>query len=166
MSTRQQRRAHVRSARPQSYRTWIIGGVVVVATVVGLFWYLGSQPLYPKVGDHWHAPFSVVICGERTPPLPPGPGDIHSHGDDVIHIHPARPERAGRNATLASFLATTSLKITETSLEIRGKTYSNGDKCPDGRAGRVAVRVNGRERRDFASYVPQDGDKLEFRFGP
>jgi hypothetical protein len=163
--SRQQRRARARTARPRSYRGWIIGGLAV-ATAVGLFWYLGSQPVYPRVGHHWHAPFSVVICGERLPPLPLGSGDIHSHGDDIIHIHPARPETAGRNATLAAFLATTPMRITNTTLEIRGQTYTNGDRCSDGRPGRVAVLVNGRQRGDFASYVPQDGDKIEFRFGP
>lgn len=128
--------------------------------------YLGGQPLTPKVGDHWHASFKLIICGERTPPLPISPGDIHTHGDDAIHIHPNRPDTAGRNATLAAFLQTTSLRITQTSLEISGKTYSKGDRCPDGRAGNVSVLVNGRARQDFASYVPQDGDQIEFRFGP
>lgn len=163
--SRQQRRARARTARRQSYRGWAVGGLVVAA-FGGLFWYLGTRPLYPNVGHHWHAPFSVVICGERLPPLPASPGDIHTHGDDVIHIHPSRPETGGPNATLAAFLASTPMKVTATSLEIRGRTYTNGDRCPDGRAGRVQVIVNGRERADFATYVPQDGDRIEFRFGP
>ena len=163
--SRHQRRAQARRVHRRSYRGWIIGALVAVV-VVGLFYYLGSRPLYPNVGHHWHAPFSVVICGVRTPPLPAGPGDLHSHGDDVMHIHPARPETAGRNATLAAFLASTPMKVTATALEIGGKTYANGDRCADGRTGRVQVIINGRERKDFASYIPQDGDKIEFRFGP
>jgi len=163
--SRQQRRAQTRRVHRRSYRSWIIGALVAVV-VAGLFYYLGTRPLYPNVGHHWHAPFSVTICGERLPPMPAGPGDLHSHGDDVIHIHPSRPETGGPNATLAAFLAATPLKITETTLEIRGKTYTNGDRCSDGRPGRVRVTISGRERKDFASYIPQDGDKIEFRFGP
>jgi hypothetical protein len=139
---------------------------VVVAAVVGLFVYLGAQPLTPKVGDHWHAGFKVILCGERTPPLPASGGDVHSHGDDVIHIHPNRPETAGRNATIEAFLRTVPLKVTQTSIEVGGKTYTNGDKCPDGRVGNVSVLINGKAKRDFESYVPQDRDQIEFRFGP
>lgn len=164
--SRQQRRAQARKQpRRRSYTPWIIGGVAVAA-VVGLFVYLGNAPLLPKTTDHWHASFKVVICGERTPPLPASAGDLHSHGDDVIHIHPHRPDTAGRNATLAAFLATTPLQVTATSLAITGKTYSNGDRCADGRTGSVSVVVNGRARADFASYIPQDKDQIEFRFGP
>lgn len=118
------------------------------------------------VGDHWHAPFKVVVCGERLPPFPAGPGDVHSHGDDVIHIHPAQPEHAGRNASIGTFLAAAPLKVTATSLEAGGKTYKNGDTCSDGRPGKVSVLVNGRAMENFATYTPRDGDQIEFRFGP
>ncbi len=143
---------------------WLIGAGVVAA-VVGLFVYLGAQPLTPKVGNHWHAGFKVIICGERTRPLPASGGDVHSHGDDVIHIHPSRAETAGRNATVGAFLRTVPVRVTETSIEVAGKTYTNGDRCPDGRAGRVSVLINGEARPDFESYVPQDRDEIEFRFG-
>ncbi|MGQ0550406.1 MAG: hypothetical protein ACT4PY_12150 [Armatimonadota bacterium] len=166
--SRQQRRAQARARKhptPNRWMPWLIGAAVVAA-VVGLFVYLGAQPLTPKTGDHWHAGFKVIICGERTPPLPAGPGDLHSHGDDVMHIHPNRPESAGRNATIGAFLRSVPLKVTQSAIEVTGKTYTNGDKCADGRAGRVSVLVNGKAKTDFESYVPQDRDQIEFRFGP
>ena len=166
--SRQQRRAQTRGRRQHKRSTlapWLIGAAVVAA-VVGLFMYLGAQPLTPKVGDHWHAGFKVIICGERTPPLPSSAGDLHSHGDDVIHIHPNKPETAGRNATVGAFLRTVPLRVTQTSIEVAGKTYTNGDKCADGRVGHVSVAINGKVRPDFNSYVPQDRDQIEFRFGP
>lgn len=165
--SRQQRRARTRRQQPKrpAYVPWLIAAAVTAA-VVGLFVYLGAQPLTPKVGDHWHAGFKVIICGERTPPLPASAGDLHSHGDDVVHIHPIRPETAGKNATLEVFLQSVGLRVMPTSLEVGGKTYSNGDKCPDGRTGRVSVLINGKERTDFLGYIPQDRDQIEFRFGP
>jgi hypothetical protein len=120
----------------------------------------------PRIGDHWHAPFRVMVCGERVPPLPATPGDIHSHGDDVIHIHPSTSATTGRNATLAAFLATTTLRVTDSELTVGGRTYKNGDACPDGRQGRVSVLVNGRAQESFLAYIPRDGDRVEFVFGP
>ncbi len=166
--SRQQRRAQARARRQPRWSKltpWLIGAVVIAA-VVGLFIYLGAQPLTPKIGDHWHTSFKIMICGEQTPPLAASAGDVHTHGDSVIHIHPNRPETAGRNATIGAFLRTVPLRVTQTSLDIRGKTYSNGDKCADGRAATVSVLVNGKPKPDFASYVPQDRDQVEFRFGP
>ncbi|MGH2372255.1 MAG: hypothetical protein ACRDIC_02080 [bacterium] len=166
--SRQQRRSQARARRQPRRSTltpWLIGGGVV-AGIVGLFLYLGAQPLTPKVGDHWHTGFKVIICGEQTPPLPASAGDIHTHGDSVIHIHPNRPDTAGRNATLGTFLRSTTLRVTQRSIEIAGKAYNDGDACADGRAGRVSVLVNGKARPDFESYVPQDRDQIEFRFGP
>ncbi|MDR7555714.1 MAG: hypothetical protein QN157_08910 [Armatimonadota bacterium] len=146
---------------------WAAAAVALVA-VVGVLIALGSRPgaRLPRVGDHWHAPFRIVLCGERTPPLPPSPGNVHTHGDDVIHIHPATPEEAGRNATLGAFLRSVGMEVTNTSLTVRGKTYTTGDRCPDGRTGRVAVLVNGNPIDDAHAYVPKDGDQIEFRFGP
>ncbi|MCL6552885.1 MAG: hypothetical protein K6W08_07175 [Firmicutes bacterium] len=155
------------AVRRRSPAPWAVAAVGLVA-VVGVLIALGSRPgaRLPRVGDHWHAPFRIVLCGERTPPLPPSPGNVHTHGDDVIHIHPAIPEEAGRHATLGAFLRSVGMEVTDTSLTVRGKTYANGDRCPDGRAGRVAVLVNGRTIQDVQAYVPRDGDQIEFRFGP
>lgn len=155
------------AARRSRSAPWAAAAGALVA-VVGVLVVLGSRPAprLPRIGDHWHAPFRVVLCGQRTPPLPPSPGNVHTHGDDVIHIHPALPEEAGRNATLGAFLRSVGMEVSETSLTVRGKTYTNGDRCPDGRAGRVAVLVNGKPLQDVATYVPADGDQIEFRFGP
>lgn len=155
------------AARRPGPAPWAAAAVALVA-VVGVLVVLGSRPAprLPRIGDHWHAPFRVVLCGERTPPLPPSPGNVHTHGDDVIHIHPALPEEAGRNATLGAFLRSVGMQVTETSLTVRGVTYTTGDRCPDGRTGRVAVLVNGKPIQKVDAYAPADGDQIEFRFGP
>lgn len=136
---------------------------IVLAAVVAI---VGSQPSGPKVGDHWHASFKIIICGERLPPLPASEGDVHTHGDDNIHVHPHSWGTTGRNATIAAFLRSAALDVTETSLTIRSKTLENGDRCADGRAGHVTVLINDLPTRDFEAYVPKDGDQIEFRFGP
>jgi hypothetical protein len=137
--------------------------VVAASAVVTI---VGSQPSGPRVGDHWHAPFKIVICGERIPPLPASDGDVHTHGDDVIHIHPHGWGSAGRNATIAAFMRSAALSVTETAITIRARTVENGDRCPDGRPGHVSVLINDRPARDVAGYIPRDGDQIEFRFGP
>jgi hypothetical protein len=154
-----------RTAPRRSWGPWIAAAIAVVA-VVSATVMVSSQPTGPRVGDHWHAPFKVVICGERTPPLPATEGDVHTHGDDVIHVHPHSRDTAGRNATIGAFLKTTPLEVTTTSLTIKTKVYRNGDRCADGRAGTVIVLVNGKPRSDVLSYTPTDGDQIEFRFGP
>lgn len=161
-----------RSRRPRpperarrAWGLWIVAGVlaIVAAAVVAI---VGSEAAGPKVGDHWHAPFKIVLCGERVPPLPASDGDVHTHGDDVIHIHPHAWGSAGRNATIGAFLRSAALNVTETSITIKSKTVENGDRCGDGRAGHVTVLINDRPAPDFAGYVPRDGDQIEFRFGP
>jgi hypothetical protein len=148
-----------------------IGGVVLVAGLVIMLIYRAVVSTVATgsgatMSDHWHAPFKVVVCGARVGPLPAAEGDIHSHGDDVIHIHPHTPASQGRNANLAAFLKTVPLKVTSTSLEVNGKTYNNGDKCPDGTPGTVTVLVNDKPVADFLTYTPRDRDQVEFRFGP
>ena len=55
--------------------------------------------------------------------------------------------------------------LTEDSLQIdEGIEYRDGDPCPDGSTGRLALTINGEERDDFMSYLPQDGDEISVRF--
>jgi hypothetical protein len=144
---------------------WIAGSftIIVLAAVVAI---VGSQPSGPEIGDHWHASFKIVVCGERLPPLPPSAGDIHSHGDDMIHIHPDSAATAGRNATLAAYFNSVGLRITPTRMTVGARTLSNGERCADDRPGRLSVLVNGVPTPDFLPVVPKDGDQIEVRFGP
>ena len=137
--------------------------VIVVAVLVAI---VGSQPSGPSIGDHWHVPFKIVVCGERLPPLPQSAGDIHTHGDDVVHIHPDSSATSGRNATIAAFLNSAAVRVTDTSITFGSKTLTNGDRCVDGRAGAVTVLINGKPTPTFLSVVPKDGDQIDIRFEP
>lgn len=128
---------------------------------------MGSRPANaPGVGDHWHAEFAIEVCGTRYPKLPAGPGAIHSHGDDVIHIHPeSGPE--GRKMTLSSFFDSAKFRVTADALVLPdGKVHKRGDRCPDGRAGTPRILVNGAVVTEPATFYPQNGDVVRFVFGP
>ena len=68
----------------------------------------------------------------------------------MIHIHPFQTSTTGRNARLTDFFNQTGLKVTSDRIDLpddpalgdsSGKTYENGDKCPDGKEGAVKALV-------------------------
>jgi len=136
---------------------------IVVYWMVPWFNQPASQEL-PSRGDHWHARYSIVLCGESIPPRPYSDGGIHTHGQGKIHIHPHSPSTAGKNADLSTFFESFRGELTNQKIAIpMVGTYQNGDKC-NGKPGEVAVFVNGRRISDPASYVPQDGDSIQIKF--
>ncbi|CAN5279436.1 hypothetical protein BH18ACT4_BH18ACT4_09650 [soil metagenome] len=124
-------------------------------------------------GDHWHAAYTVDICGEVQDPLEDGPeGDwsgIHSHGDGVIHIHPFDRSFAGEKADLGVFADTVALQVDDDRIVLPdGTTYSEGeDRCGDEEA-RLAVAVwasadDAADGREPSEIVTEDFDDIRFR---
>jgi hypothetical protein len=150
---------------------WAITVAVIAAFGVMLA-VLSRQPRGPGVGDHWHAPYTIQVCGKPLPPLRPSPGDVHTHGDGIIHIHPASAASSGRRASLGAFFRGTQVRISATSITVPGETYTNGQRCPDGKVGTLKVLVQSKGRgpfnpvRDFLSYVPADREVIRIVFGP
>jgi hypothetical protein len=150
---------------------WAITGGVIAAFAVMLA-LLSRQPRGPGVGDHWHARYAIELCGKTLPPLLPSSGDVHTHGDGIIHIHPASAASTGRRANLGTFFRTTQVRISETSITVPGETHANGERCPDGKVGTLKVLVQSKGQgpfspvRDFLSYVPADRDVIRIVFGP
>lgn len=147
-----------------------IAGAAVIA-----WWFLtrvlvvgGARPggIGPAVGDHWHAPYRIEVCGrtlERFPDMPRG--GLHTHGDGEIHAHPLQADQAGINATLALFVASCGGKLTETELVLpSGEHHVNGEPCPDGKPGRWILRVDGRPVTPIASYVIEDHATVRLSF--
>ena len=66
---------------------------------------------YPQIGDHWHAPYTVYICGDALPTDEESDGQVHSHGDGRIHIHPQSAVDVGRNATLQRYFASVGFEL-------------------------------------------------------
>ena len=168
---RRERRWSERRARKLTPRTWLmLGGVIVGFVAVLAFLILttgqvGSGGRYPNVGDHWHSRYTISICGETLAALPASPGEVHTHGDGLFHVHPLRLGEAGRNSNLARYMASTGSRLTDDSLVLpSGESYTNGDECPNGEPGQLFLRVNGIAMAEIATYVPRDGDELVFGF--
>lgn len=101
-------------------------------------------------------------------------GELHSHGDGFMHIHPATPQFAGDNASLGTFL-----RLYETAIETLpdgkralifpdGTSYKDGDRCP-GSEKRYKVEVLNKGEKiegDPAAFLPHEGDAVVIRFGP
>ncbi|MCS7234621.1 MAG: hypothetical protein RMM30_01370 [Armatimonadota bacterium] len=166
MAGRKDRQKAPQEARRAADRLWpwafgamVVLGVAVVAHAIR------SRPPYPRAGAHWHAPFTVEVCG-RALAFPPSPGNVHTHGDGVIHVHPETDEE-GRQATLATFFRSIGVSLEPDTLVLPdGRRFRNGDRCGD-RPGRLRVWVNDREMsvEEFLRYYPQDRDRVRVRFG-
>ncbi len=120
-----------------------------------------STTVGAQVGNHWHAPVSVEICDTQIM-LPKSDGDVHSHGDGSIHIHPTVSATTGSNANLGSFFDSLGMIVKYDKIQPPGdKLYTNGTQCPDGEAGDVQVLVNNEDITDtFTNYVLNDGDRV------
>jgi hypothetical protein len=152
--------------------------VAVVAIFLGLVLFRETSTASPRIGDHWHAAYEIIICGTRQPPLPSFPGGVHTHGDGYIHLHPQFASEEGRGASLVRFFEYAGRALgsggvlTRDTLQVPGdpRVFRNGDICqegPDqGQPGVVQVFVNGERRLDFEDYVPRDGDRVQIVFGP
>lgn len=169
----QHRRAkHEEGSRPSSSpdRSWtgyglVATGVLLLAAVAGYWWIpTGSSVEYPTQSDHWHAEYTIVLCGEEVPARPYSQGGVHTHGKGQIHVHPHSSATAGENANLGEFFESFDGTLTSERIAVpMYGTYENGDTC-DGSPGEVAVSVNGERIENPAEYVVQDGDSVRFTF--
>lgn len=140
----------------------VVGAITVTGVTMAVW-----DPSLPRMGDHWHARYSIQICDNEIPPLRGTPGGIHTHGDGVIHIHLRRDDEAGRGATLALFWVTSGGALRDDGLTLpSGEVYTDGDRCPNGERGELVVTVDGRRLEHPATYVPRDGDRLTIQFQP
>ena len=125
----------------------------------------------PRVNDgsnidaHWHAAFGIYTCDTFQPKITgtleetgiDADGNqvflnekfrilgIHSHGDGIIHYHPASTKSSGNRAKLGVFLESYNIKLTDTELVMPadqggGKWSTKDFKC-DGKDTQLTVRV-------------------------
>ncbi len=152
--------------RRKSLRRLLVVVVGLTALVLVLI-LIGSRPQLPSVGDHWHARYEIIICEERFPFFPYTQGEIHTHGDGLIHVHPKVESEAGVNSHLGRFFANAGLYFDGEMLRLPGgETVKRGDRCPDGRPGHLRLVVNGHENTSLDKYVPQEGDFIRIEFRP
>jgi len=178
--TRQQRRARARAPlqrRRRGGRLFLVFLTLVVLGGVGLIVLFKANP--PPLtrgaiaGEHWHASLKMYICGKQLTNYPNVEGEVHSHGDGFMHIHPSTPAASGDLASLGTFLRTYQTAITETPDGKRvltfpgGTTYTDGDRCPKSKEReKIVVTNKGKPvTGDPGAFLPHDGDAVEIVFG-
>ncbi len=124
------------------------------------------------VGEHWHASYKIYICGKRMQNYPTVEGEIHSHGDGFIHIHPSDASFAGDNANLGNFLQLYETTFTEQNgkrimVFPTGTAIKDGDVCSNKKHYKWIFTNRGKTvKGDPAKFLPHNGDVLVMQFGP
>lgn len=179
--TRQQRRARERAplkTRRRGSRTFLVGLLVLLLAGVGLIAvFRTSRPPLTRgaiAGEHWHASLRINICGKQLSAFPNVEGELHSHGDGFMHIHPQTPAASGDLASMGTFFATYQTSLTEDADGKRtlsfpdGTSYSDGDRC-DGKGRRYDIVVTNKGEPvdgDPSAFLPHNGDAVVITFGP
>lgn len=177
--TRQQRRAKSRSPLKRKRRgsSWFVVflTILVVGGIGGIAYFRLNRPPLTRgaiAGEHWHASLKIFVCGKRMTDYPNIEGEIHSHGDGFMHIHPTT--QTNELASLGTYLRTyqTALQTSpegKTTLTFPdGKSYTDGDRCPKDDKRHDIVVTNKGEQVDAPpdAFLPHDGDAVVIRFGP
>jgi hypothetical protein len=143
-------RASGRNTKSKNRRDLLFPAIVTLVVVLGVALVVGGKMAYdsdaasaaPELGDHWHAAVGVYVCDSFIDPLTDQNGDangIHTHGDNVAHIHPSTSNATGENATIGVFAEETGVEFGDGSFTLpNGDTYANGDDC-NGSPGKVRV---------------------------
>lgn len=182
MSTRQLRRAQKRRGPKRRNK----GLIAFTAGILALLLAGGAavallrtgQDAGPErgaiIGEHWHAAYRIEICEKRLEPYPFVQGEVHTHGDGQIHIHPNTRMFANENANLGAFFRNVESGIGRTPDGDRflvlpdGSRYTDGDTCPGSEEPQeLEVLVDGEPiTGDPAEYTPHEGESIVVRFGP
>lgn len=116
-------------------------------------------------GDHWHADYTVEVCGETQRPFLYSDGDVHTHGNGQIHIHPHSSSAAGPAANLKAFIESIDGVMSDTKLMIPTWGIDSTEGC-NGQPSEFVVFVNGYQLKNPTQYPPQEGDSVRFVIRP
>jgi hypothetical protein len=118
------------------YRRVAPAGAVLLAAAVILAGCgsSNSSNVQPRVmQDHWHAAYSVWVCDDYVPVSEffDSTLGIHSHRDDLIHVHPTSRSAAGRNARLGVFTDSSPLlDLSDDEISVGDESWKEGeDTC-------------------------------------
>lgn len=179
--SRQQLRAKSRSPvqqRRRGARTFLALMLLVLLGGGGLIALFRANPppltRGASIGEHWHTSYKIFICGKQVTNYPTVEGEIHSHGDGFMHIHPSTQFASGDNANVRTFLQLYETTLTQdekgrNSLTFPdGTKYTDGDKCKnDGKRYDLTLENKGKAfKGDLGSFKMHNGDALVLAFGP
>lgn len=165
--------------RAQRWRLIIVatasaGALALSAVAVLLFGAASSGDSGPRINEHWHAPYEVVVCGQLQPPIEAfsHTSGIHTHGDGIMHLHPLTTEGERSGASVAMFFKNSggwfdfslapegcSIKDANDPIVLRADSgiHPLGSDFPH-----ASDRCNSMDESEFSrvsrDYVPQDGD--------
>jgi hypothetical protein len=154
------------------YFWWkVLTPVILLLVGGGVYYYFyfvaPTQTISPsnytgaEAGQHWHADYSIEVCGETKQPFLYSQGDVHTHGNGQIHVHPKSPGTAGGSANLKSFIESVNGVMTDTRLVIPTWGIDSTDPC-QGDPSEFVVYVNGHRVTNPTDYPPQNGDRVRF----
>lgn len=145
----------------------IFGGILTVVVVAGISVFLSKDPssdipegeIISRTGIHWHPNLSIYIKDKQQEiPTNFGIGAVHL----PIHTH----DSSGTLHLEMNGVVTKDRIKVGSFFRLWGKEFSSTqifDK-KNGEEGVVKMTVNGRENKDFESYLMRDGDKIEIRY--
>jgi hypothetical protein len=140
----------------------VVVGTLLIVVSRGNVNKAAAEP--PTVKDHWHTAYSIDICGsvKANLPQPSTLIGIHTHTDGLIHVEPQNSLDTGKHATLGRFVSgEPGFKLTRTTIQYPGeKLWHNGDKCPDGKAGKVVAKVWDDPNSSKGTIVSGDPNKI------
>lgn len=94
----------------------LVVGVVILLGIGLVFLARENRepPSPPRIGDHWHAAYTIYDCGVEVPYFQSvlDPDGIHSHQDSLIHIHPFNSSATGADATMGVLLEAMQASVT------------------------------------------------------
>lgn len=158
-----------------------LAGIALAAATALLLDVASGDDDGPRIGDHWHAPYEVMVCGEVHPPIAEfeHTSGIHTHGDGIMHLHPFTEEGEGRGAAVDKFFKNSGgwvdvLRVPEgCAIDYSDPMVLREDSGihPLGASFADASEVcNAKPESDFDTvgpdYVPQDGDCIRIVYGP
>ncbi len=140
--------------------------IIVIATVLPTLYLAGSTVYLNLISEsegpiHWHADFEIEICGEKinkelieSEGLSNKVGNsvFHHHNDYRIHVEGVLIKKS--QASLGNFFKVIGGEFEKSHLRIplkngKFKEVRLGDKCPNGKPGKLKLLVLNRETEKF-----------------
>jgi len=163
------------SAFPIAIGIVVVLGVLVVAVSRH---YSQADAAGPTVGSHWHVAYGIYVCDKYIDPFQDNKESnpayqelqIHSHGDGVMHWHPANEaainRSTGKKARFKVFLDLYGVELTDSKLTISGAELTPPGDDVAYEEGKDTCDVNGKpEKGSLRTIVWDRYDKPNDRVG-
>lgn len=125
-----------------------ITAVVVLGVAVVAFAVINREDASaesPQINDHYHSAYAIWDCGTDSfqSPLSDAQqrGEIHTHADGLIHVHPFTSRLTGPGATMGAFFETIGVEVSDTEIDTGSTVLGEGGLECGGEEAVVQVAV-------------------------